>query len=75
MGLDSIKVSCFSGHTYAQRPVSFIFEGKEHEVVEIIKEWQAPEEKCFQVKTNDNKIFRLCYNEARDKWQAAELKD
>lgn len=69
-----IKVSCYSGHTYAQRPVSFTFEDKDYKVTEIIKEWQSPEGKRFQVKTEDNKTFKLCYNEAQDKWQVAQVK-
>ena len=65
--MDKIKVSCFSGHTYAQRPVSFTFENKDHKVAEILKEWIQPEGKCFEVKTETNKTFKLCYNEAQDK--------
>ena len=73
MGLDETKVSCYSGYTYAQRPVSFTFEGEDYKVAEILKEWQEPEGKCFQVKTEGNNIFKLCYNEAQDKWQVDQI--
>ena len=73
VAMEDIKVKCYSGHTYTQRPVSFTFEGKDYEVAENINEWQEPEKKCFQVKTEGNKFFRLCYNEAQDKWQVAQI--
>jgi len=37
-----VKVTCYSGHIYAERPLSFVFDNKEHTVKEIEKEWQAP---------------------------------
>ncbi len=66
--MNNLKVKCYSGHTYAQRPVSFTLEGKEYEVKEIEKEWLEPGERHFLVRTQDNKSFQLCYNEAKDQW-------
>ncbi len=71
--MNSVEVKCYSGHTYAERPVSFLWEGKEYEVAEIEKAWQEPDKKCFQVRTGDSKIFRLCYNEALNYWSVTEL--
>ena len=68
-----IKVNCYSGHTYAERPVSFIWQGIEYEVEEIEKAWQEPGERYFQVRTKDNKLFRLSYNETEDQWSLIEL--
>ena len=65
---DYIEVSGYSGHTYAQRPDSFRWRGVGYEVVEIEKEWLEPGLKCFQVRTADGKLFRLCYNEAGKEW-------
>ena len=72
-GLNNLKVSCYSGQTYAERPVSFRWEGVEYEVEEIEKEWLEPGERHFQVRTKDNKLFQLCYNEAKDQWSLIEL--
>ena len=70
--MNNLKVNCYAGHTYAQRPVSFTLEGKEYEVKEVEKEWLEPGERCFIVRTSDNKTFRFCYNEAKDQWSLIE---
>jgi len=70
--LDKVEVKCYSGYTYAQRPVSFTWQGKEYEVEDIEKEWWGPGERWFLVKTKDNKHFKLCYNEAQDEWSITE---
>lgn len=71
--LNNLKVKCYSGQTYAERPRSFVWEGVEYEVAEVEKEWQEPGERHFQVKTKDNKRFQLCYNEAQDQWSLIQL--
>jgi len=71
--LNNLKVKCYSGHTYAERPKSFEWEGEEYEVAEIEKAWQGPGKRYFQVRTKDNKLFRLCYNEAEEQWSLTEL--
>ena len=71
--MDNLEVNCYSGHTYAERPVSFLWQGTEYEVAEIDKRWQEPGEKYFQVSTRDNKLFRFCYNEAEKQWALIEL--
>jgi len=71
--LDKIKVNCYSGHTYAEEPRSFVWESVEYEVEEIERAWVEPGERYFKVKTRDNKLFRLCYNEAEDRWSLIEL--
>jgi hypothetical protein len=73
VGMNNLKVNCYSGQTYAERPKSFIWEGVEYEIEEIEKEWREPEERHFQVRTRDNKLFQLCYNESQDQWSLTEL--
>ncbi len=72
-GLNNLKVNCYSGHTYAERPRSFKWQGIEYEVKEIERAWQEPGERYFQVRTRDNKIFQLCYNETEGEWAIMEL--
>ena len=67
--MDIVEVKCYSGHTYAERPLAFTWQGKEYRVVEIVKEWRGEGGKCFIVRTGDNKSFQLCYNEAQDTWR------
>ena len=71
--LNNLKVNCYSGHTYAERPRSFLWEGIEYQVAEIEKEWLEPAERHFRVRTTDNKLFRLCYNETARNWSLTEL--
>ena len=71
--MNNLIVNCYSGHTYAERPKSFLWEGVEYEVEEIEKEWLEPGERCFRVHTTDNKLFRLCYNETERNWSLTEL--
>ena len=73
VGLDKLKVNCYSGHTYAERPKSFQWQDIEYEVEEIERAWQEPGEKHFQVRTRDNKLFQLCYNETEDCWSLTEF--
>ncbi len=67
------KVNCYSGHTYAERPRSFQWEGVGYEVAEIEKAWVEPGNRYFQVRTEGNRLFRLCYNEAEDQWSLVEV--
>ncbi|MFC1965444.1 hypothetical protein ACFLWI_00620 [Chloroflexota bacterium] len=69
---DSLKVNCYSGHTCAERPKSFLWQGKDYKVEEIEKAWLEPGERHFKIRTGDNKIFRLCYNEVDHQWSLIE---
>jgi len=66
--LEEVKVKCYSGSAYADRPESFLFQGTEYKVSKIEDEWLEPGKKFFRVVTEDEKLFELCYNEAHDKW-------
>ena len=70
---NSLKVNCYSGHTYAERPQSFEWQGIQYQIEEIEKAWQEPQERHFQVRTRDNKLFKLCYNETQNKWSLIEI--
>ena len=73
MGVAEVRVSCYSGQTYAERPRSFVWQGKAYEVARIEKTWQQPGERCFQVNTRDNRLFNLCYNETQHRWLLTEV--
>jgi hypothetical protein len=69
---DSLEVKCYSGQSYAERPLSFTLEGKEYRVAEVEAEWRGPGTRNFRVRTKDNKLFQLCYNESQDKWSLTD---
>ena len=71
--MNHLKVNCYSGHTYAEEPRSFLWEGIEYEVGKIEKAWQEPGRRHFQVHTRDNKMFQLCYDETEKQWSLVEV--
>jgi len=71
--LNNLSVNCYSGYTYAESPRSFRWEDRQYEIEEIESAWQEPGERCFLVRTGDNKRFKLCYNETGNKWSLVEL--
>ena len=73
MRLNNFQVNCYSGHTYAEEPRSFVWEGVEYEVEAIEKSWQEPGERHFLVRTRDNKSFKLSYNESQKQWTLIEV--
>lgn len=71
--MGNLIVKCYSGHIYAEEPRSFEWEGAAYEVAEIERAWHEPGERHFQVRTRDNKLFQLCYNEAKEQWSLTEV--
>jgi hypothetical protein len=70
---EMVQVTCYSGRTYADRPVSFTWQGVGYEIEKVEREWQQPSERLFVVRTKDEKRFRLCYNEGHDQWSITEV--
>lgn len=68
-----MTVECYSGHTYAQEPRAFIWQGVRLAVTSVERAWRDPEGPCFHVQAEDGRQFELRYNEGRDRWQIREL--
>jgi len=62
-------VECRSDSEYAERPIALHWQEQRLEIVEILSRWRSPAGKCFRVRTVDNQIFELTYNETSDRWQ------
>ena len=69
---EGVQVVCYSGRMYAERPMTFLWEGAEQKVENIEKEWHEPGEKHFRIRTEGDKLFELCYYEYSDRWSATE---
>lgn len=67
------RVECHSGHTYAERPITLISKGQKRQIKEILARWQIPGARCFRVRVDDDAIYELCYDEARDEWQIVHV--
>jgi hypothetical protein len=51
---------------------SFVFHGKEYQVDKVVELEPEAGEKCLQVITKDNKVFKLTFNECLYRWVATE---
>jgi hypothetical protein len=63
-----MKVECYSGQSYAERPRALTWEGQRHEVVEIVARWRFPGGLRFRVRVEDNRAFDLIYTMHNDEW-------
>jgi len=63
-----IKVEVYSGHTHAERPVSFVWRQESYKVKEIAAEWKEQTRKHFLVRTEQGEVYEICYDEQHDGW-------
>jgi hypothetical protein len=64
-----MRVECRSDSEYAERPVALYWQEQRLEIAEILSRWRAPAGKGFRVRTTDDQIFELIYNEIAADWQ------
>jgi hypothetical protein len=72
----SVRVECYSGHTYAQEPRAFEWEGLRYRVGRVVKRWHTPAGPGFRVEvagiSNLNSLISnlvdLTYLESTDQW-------
>ena len=68
------RVECYSGHTYAQEPRAFVWQGRRCQVTRVERRWRAPEGPAFCVQVQSGDSFELWYNERADRWTIRSLK-
>ncbi len=66
-------VECRSDSTFAERPLSLVWDGNKYEIAEILARWRGPTEKGFRVKTADGQAFELTYREIPDEWHVQPI--
>jgi predicted adenine nucleotide alpha hydrolase (AANH) superfamily ATPase len=77
--LPPIKVTCYSSHSYADRPTSFVWNGEQYDINNIEHEWLEPGRKHFVVKAaragrpESEKRCHICYDTQEDIWQLKEI--
>jgi hypothetical protein len=69
---EPLSVACYSGSRYGERPTSFVWHGARHRVGSIVSEWLEPGCRHFRVRTEDDRLFELCYDEDADRWLIQE---
>lgn len=67
--MKSIKVECYSGSRSEEYPLNFEHSGDKINIRRIIDRWITPDERCFKVLGNDNKVYLLKYNVHKDSWR------
>ena len=68
-----VIVDCRSDASYAERPLTFAWEGQRLEVAEILSRWRAPNGAGFRVRTAQELVFDLFYDENTDEWSIKPL--
>jgi len=67
-------VQCYSGHSYAQEPRSFVLEGERLSVAAVCQSWREPAGPRFKVRAEDGGTYVLAYDEAADSWRVAPVR-
>jgi hypothetical protein len=67
--MSDVKVACYSGVTYGERPLAFTKDERKYFVKAVTNRWRLPEGKCFLVRTDEDLLFKLYYDETLDSWQ------
>lgn len=62
-------VECHSGSGYGERPRALYWQGERLEIEAVQQRWRTPSARCFRVRTVQDQVFELCYQEHRDQWQ------
>lgn len=66
-------VECHSGYTYAERPISLLWEGERLEITDVQARWRIPGGVRFRVSVEDGRAFELFYGELYDEWRISQL--
>lgn len=71
--MSDLAVECYSGHTYAQEPQRFTWEGVRYIVERVEERWRTPEGPAFRVRTRPGACFLLRYLEQEERWLVETL--
>ncbi|MDZ7262491.1 MAG: hypothetical protein ONB05_10350 [candidate division KSB1 bacterium] len=72
---NKIKVECYAGYKYPEKPRFLWLEGRKIEVKEILSSWRTEDRKPgkrsilhFRLKTEENEIWEIGYDEGLGQW-------
>lgn len=66
--MSEMRVECYSGHRADERPLRFVFRGRQFEVSELDGQWYSPDATYFRVRADDGNFYVLRHDEAQDQW-------
>jgi hypothetical protein len=67
--MSDIDVACYSGVSYGERPLAFYKDERNYIVKAVLNRWRLPHGKSFLVRTEEDLLFKLNYDESLDLWQ------
>ncbi len=70
-----IRVECYSGVEYAERPVALTWENQRLTIEVIERQWREPDGPAFRVRAAGGRRFELHYNDYTDAWTIHPLSD
>jgi hypothetical protein len=73
MGTESADVECYSGATYAERPVAVHRQGQRLVVEQVLRSWRTPAGPGFEVTVAGQRRLRLQLDEAVGFWDVQEI--
>jgi len=63
-----MSVECYSGHRADERPLRFVFRGREYEVQDLDGQWYSPDATYFRVRAQDGNYYVLRHDIGQDSW-------
>jgi hypothetical protein len=66
-------VECYSGATYAERPVAIHWQGQRLVVGQVLRSWRTPAGPRFEVTVAGQRRFRLQLDEVAGTWDVQEV--
>jgi hypothetical protein len=68
-------VECYHGYKGDEKPLSFIYQNRQWQIIDIIDRWyeggmdyRQPIKNYFKVVSKEGKIFLLCFNPKLNSW-------
>ncbi|MFC1579377.1 hypothetical protein ACFL4N_00520 [Thermodesulfobacteriota bacterium] len=63
-----VSVMGYSGYRLNERPLSFVLDGRELQVVNIIDRWHGEDYEYFKLLADDGRVYLLKWDRLDDAW-------
>ncbi len=70
--LDDLRVGCYAGQRYPERPQWVELDGEHVDVASVEREWREEERLAFAVRLGDGKRLLLYYDLNDDLWSGVQ---
>ena len=71
--MKTVHVECYSGSRYGERPIAVYWQGQRLEIRQVLHNWRTPGGLRFDVVVDDERKFRLLYDEKYDIWSTVDM--